>query len=364
MVKKILVFNAGSSSLKFALFYGNEMRLFGKCDRIGSSKSHLVINNYEKVVNIQIKNFNIAIKIIKDIIKEEKYEFDVIGHRVVHGGFLKKTSKINSKVENVIKKYSDFAPLHNPNELLVINACKKLRKPQYAVFDTSFFSNLPEKSKVYPIPKEISKKFNIRRYGFHGISHKFVSKGLGGKTVTCHLGNGASVCAIENKNVIDTSMGLTPLEGIMMGTRAGDLDPGLIIFLQKKGYNLDKILNYESGFKAIFGKTDIRDVVSSKSKSAKLALDIFTYKLAKYIGAYAAAMNGLDNLVFTGGIGENIPIVRKKVCDYLLFLGLKIDKVKNNKNLRLISEKRSKVKVYVIKTNEELAIAKEILNEK
>ncbi len=356
----ILVFNTGSSSVKFALFQNSKKIIFGKCDRIKNPNSHLVINNYQKVIPKKIQSFEKAAEIIIEFLQSKNLFFSKIAHRVVHGGAIKKPSLINKKIKKTIKEYSQFAPLHNPPELEVIDYCKKFKKPQYAVFDTAFFEGLPEKSKTYAIPKKIIKKFKIRRYGFHGISHKFVSQNLKGKTITCHLGNGVSIAAIKNKKPIDTSMGLTPLEGLMMGTRAGNLDPGLLLFLEKKSYNLDKILNNESGFKALTNKTDIRDIISSKDKHSKLAIEIFIYKVIEYIGAYIAALEGLDNLVFTGGIGENIPEIRKKICNNFSFMGLKIDNNKNSRNSYLISEKSSKIKVYVIKTDEEMMIMREV----
>ena len=365
-MKNILIFNAGSSSLKFALFSlsKNPIKLlFGKCDRISHKKSQIVINNYEKVIYKKIPNFKKATQNILELLNTKNIHFDLIAHRVVHGGNIKKTSLINKKIIKIIQKNIQFAPLHNPQELEIINYCKKLKKPQYVMFDTSFYSNLPLISSTYPIPIELSKKLNLKKYGFHGISHKFVSQNLKGKTISCHLGNGASITAIKNNKPIDTSMGLTPLEGIMMATRAGDLDPGLIIFLEKKGYDVNKILNHKSGFKAFSNITDIREIIAhQKNPKIKLGLDIFIYKIIKYIGAYTAALNGLDNLVFTGGIGENIPQIRKRICDNLSFLGIKIDKTKNNKNSEIISLKNSKIKVFIKKTNEEELIAKEVYN--
>ena len=232
--------------------------------------------------------------------------------------------------------------MHNIPELKVIQECKKLNKKQYAVFDTAFFSDLSEKAKIYSIPLKITKKFNFKRYGFHGISHKYVSQGLKGKTIVLHLGNGCSISAINNSKPIDTSMGLTPLEGLMMGTRAGDIDAGLILFLEKKGYNMNEMLNFQSGFKGLTGYTDFRDILKTlKNPKSKLAYDIFVYKIVKYIGAYIAALGGLDNLVFTGAIGENSSLLRKQVLKNLSYL-------------------KHRFKVHVIKTDEEMQIAREV----
>jgi len=366
--KNILVINVGSSSLKFALFEKNKKNdlsilTSGKYERIGSSKSCFISEDANKTITIKkrIPNYNEAVKKLTKLLKEKDFSFDIIAHRVVHGGKLNKVSKINKKVEKIIHEFSVFAPLHNPYELEVIKIFKKFKKPQYAVFDTSFYSTLPEKAYVYPIPLKLSKKFNLRRYGFHGTSHKFVSEGLKGKTITCHLGNGSSITAIKDGIAIDNTLGLTPLEGLMMATRSGDLDPGLVLFLESKGYDMNKILNFESGFKAFSKYTDLRDILKRlDNKKIKLAFEIFIYRIIKYIGAYSATLNGLDNLVFTAGIGENIPIIREKICENLYYLGVKIDKKANQMNKEIISLPSSKIKIYVKKTNEEFIIAKEV----
>ncbi len=344
MKKKILVFNVGSSSIKYSLFEKTKKIESGRYERLKKKE------DYKK-----------AIKKLLEKLQNKK--IDLIAHRIVHGGELKKPSKINKNVKEKIKKFSKFAPLHNPHQLRVLELIEKESKiPQYALFDTMFFSELPEVSKIYAIPKEISKKYNIRRYGFHGLSHSFVSKKLKGKTITCHLGSGASITAIKNSKPVDTSMGLTPLEGLVMGTRSGTIDPGLITFLEKKGYKTEELLTFKSGLKGISGYSDFRDILSTmnKNKDSKLAYDLFVYSIIKYIGSYVAILNGLDNLVFTASIGENVPKLRQDICDNLKFIGIKINKQKNKNNEKIISENNSKVKVQIIKTDEEKQIIEEI----
>jgi acetate kinase len=344
MTRNILVFNVGSSSIKYNLFENSNLIKFGSYERLKSKE------DYEKAVQDIFK-------------KSEDVKIDTIAHRVVHGGELKQTFKITKEIKEKINKFSEFAPLHDPNQLRVIELCEKYKKPQYAVFDTMFFSNLPNIAKIYAIPKEITEKHKIRRYGFHGLSHKYVSRGLKGKTITCHLGSGSSISAIKDSKAIDTSMGLTPLEGIMMGTRSGSIDPGIIFFLQKKGYDVQDILTNKSGLKGISGYNDFRDILSkmNKDKDCKLAYDLFVYQIIKAIGSYVTALNGLNNLVFTGRIGENVPKLREDVCKHLQFIGLSIDKNKNKLNSEIISSKDSKVKVYTRKSNEEKMIAEEVL---
>jgi len=344
MIKKILVFNVGSSSIKYSLF---------------ENKKRILKKTFEELNSI--KDYKKAFEKIKKELKNKN--FDLIIHRIVHGGDLKKPVKINKEIKNKIKGFSKFAPLHNPKELEIINLCKKFKKPQYAVFDTMFFSDLPKVSKTYAIPTTISKKYKIQKYGFHGLSHKSVSKNLKGKTIVCHLGQGSSISAIKNKKPIDTSMGLTPLEGLMMCTRSGSIDPGLILFLQEKNYDLNKILNKESGLKGISGYSDFRKIRKNlKNKDNKLAYEMFVQDIVKYIGSYVAELNGLNNLVFTGAIGEQVPMLRKDVCKKLKFLNLKLNKTKNQKNKKIISSKDSKIKVYVVPTNEDEQMIEEVLN--
>ena len=293
MVKKILVFNVGSSSIKYSLFENINLVSSGEFEKLKTKE------DYKKAVQNIFKKF------------KEK-DIDIIAHRVVHGGDLRKTSKITKEVKEKIKKFSEFAPLHNPKQLIVIELCEIYKKPQYAIFDTMFFSNISNISKIYPIPKEITKKYEIKRYGFHGLSHESSSKGLKGKTIICHLGSGSSISAIKEGKAIDTSMGLTPLEGVMMGTRSGSIDPGIIFLLQKRGYNAEDILTNKSGLKGISGFDDFRYILSrmNKDKDCKLAYDLFIYSIVKSIGSYIAILNGLNNLVFTAKIGENIVVRR------------------------------------------------------
>lgn len=344
MVKNILVFNVGSSSIKYKLFENSDEIKYENYERLKSKEA------YKKTVEKIFKK-------LKDI------EIDAIAHRVVHGGDLKNTSRITKEVKEKINKFSEFAPLHDPKQLMVIELCEKYKKPQYAVFDTMFFSDLSNITKTYAIPKEITEKHNIRRYGFHGLSHKCASKGLKGKTITCHLGSGSSISAIKDGKAVDTSMGLTPLEGIIMGTRSGSIDPGIIFFLQKKGYNMEDILTNKSGFKGMTRFNDFRDILSrmNKNKDCRLTYDLFVYQIIKTIGSYITVLKGLDNLVFTGRIGENVPKLREDVCKHLQFIGLSMDNNKNKINSELISSKNSKIKVYVRKSDEEKMIMEEVL---
>ena len=347
MVNKIFVFNAGSYTIKISLFEDSKKLFEKKFDRLKTKE------DYRK-----------AISKIRDILKT--IDFDIIIHRVVHGGNLKNPARINSKIKRIIKNFSKFSPLHNEKELMIINFCEKNfpKKRQYAVFDTMFFVNLPKVSSTYPIPKELIEKYKIKKYGFHGLSHKSISRGLDGKTITIHLGQGASMTAIKNGKAIDTSMGLTPLEGLMMMTRSGSVDSGLVIFLQKQGYNTEVILNEKSGFKGLTNLSDFRDVIKNlKKKEVKLAYEIFTYSIIKYIGAYAAVLDGLDNLVFSGAIGEGSWKIRKDICKHLDFLGVKLDekKNKNQKNQEIISSANSKVKVYVKQSREDEEMIREVL---
>ena len=340
-MKNLLVLNTGSSSIKFALFSNNQKVFSGKIEKV---------RDFKKAINTILKT-----------LEENSVKFDVIAHRIVHGGDLNKPCLINRKTESIIKKYSEFAPLHNPPQLQVIQICKKFKKEQYAVFDTAFFADIPDKAKHYPIPEDIREKYNIKKYGFHGISHKSMAQNIFGKTISIHLGSGCSISAILNNKPIDTSMGLTPLEGLMMGTRPGDIDSGILIFLSKKKYNLDDILNFKSGLKAFSKDNDFRYFLSNLDKpKIKLGFDIFVYKIVKYIGAYTAALNGLDNLIFTGAIGENSSIVREEICKNLTYLGIEIDNDKNKENADIISTPVSRVKVFVKKTDEESEIAKEV----
>ncbi len=340
----ILVFNVGSSSIKYELFEESKSIIEEKYEKLKTEK------DYKEAV----------IKIFKNI---NENKIDYIVHRIVHGGDLKKPSKITLEVKNKIKKFSEFAPLHNPKQLMVIKLCEQYKKPQYVVFDTMFFSELPKVARTYAIPIELTKKYNIRRYGFHGLSHEFVSKNMKGKTISCHLGAGSSITAIVNGKPIDTSMGLTPLEGVMMMTRSGTIDPGLIFFLEKKGYDVEEILTEKSGLKGVGREDDFRNIRSKmdKNKNCRLAYDLFVYSIVKTIGSYMAIMNGVNNLIFTAAIGENVPKLREDICNHFSHLGLELDKNKNNQNSEIISSNKSKVKIFVKKTNEEKIAVEEVL---
>jgi acetate kinase len=346
---KILILNIGSSSLKYSLYNDSEFVKKGNVQKIGSPGG----------------KYSDHAPAIKDLVSEIG-EVNVVGHRIVHGGEIRDSCLIDSECLDQIKKYSKFAPLHNPPEINGIEICQELMPDvkQVAIFDTAFHSTIPKVAYLYAIPYEFYEKDQIRKYGFHGTSHKFVSKELKGKVITCHLGNGCSIAAIKDGKSVDTSMGLTPLEGLMMGTRSGDIDAGAVMYLMHDHSvdEIDKILNKKSGFLGISGfSNDIRDITSSEDEKAKLALDMFCYRIQKYIGSYAAALNGVDTIVFTAGIGENVPIVRKKILDNLTFLGIEVDEAKNKANENIITTENSKVKVMVIPTNEELLMAQECI---
>lgn len=369
---KILVINAGSSSLKYQLFEkkGNLNFLFkGIIERIGQKGK--IKNHHEAVKK--------ALNTLKDkhIINDLK-EIKAVGHRVVHGGekYVKPTI-ITPKIQKEIQKLCKLAPLHNPPNLSGIKACKTLLKnvKQIAVFDTSFHQTIEPKAFLYALPYKYYDKLGIRKYGFHGTSHQYVSKETikllkkkSSKIITCHLGNGSSVTAIKNGKSIDTSMGFTPLEGLPMGTRCGNIDPAipakLMEILKKSPEDIDKILNKSSGLKGISElSSDMRDLWKAykTNKKARLAISILSYKIAQYIGGYAASLNGLDAITFTGGIGEKADYVRKETCDYLSHLGVKLDIKKNKACEKVISSKNSKIKVFVIPTNEEKEIADQTL---
>ncbi len=308
-------------------------------------------------------------------------EINSIGHRLVHGGEkISESVVIDDSVIEVLKEYSDLAPLHNPACILGIEACKNVmpNKPMVGVFDTAFHQTIPKERYIYPIPYEYYEKYGIRKYGFHGTSHMFVSRRLAEienkpiesmKIVTCHLGQGSSICAIEGGKSVDTSMGLTPLGGIPMVTRSGDLDPSILLYLMKKEHlspeEMENILNKQSGVQAISGLVpDFRDIENASNdgeERAKIAISNFKYSIASYIAKYAVAMNGVDAIVFTGGVGENQINIRRGICEQLKFMGVEIDVDENQvrSEEKLISKPESKIKVYVIPTNEELMIAKE-----
>lgn len=389
---KVLVINCGSSSLKYQLIDSETEQVMAKgiCERIklDGTMTHQTMGKEKIQIEAPMPDHSAAVKLVLKYLLDEKLgaiqsldEIAAIGHRVVHGG--EKFSKavlIDDSVLNAIEECNDLAPLHNPANLIGIRACAELMPdvPQAAVFDTAFHQTMPDYAYIYGIPYKYYEDYKVRRYGFHGTSHSFVSKRaaelLGRdikdtKIIVCHLGGGASICAVEGGKSIDTTMGLTPLEGITMGTRSGNLDPAILEFIaNKEGKSLSEvvnILNKESGVYGISGKSsDFRDLnkgITEGDKRCEIAMNAFTYQAAKFIGGYVAAMNGVDAIVFTAGVGENDPKVRKDTCSHLGYLGVEIDDEANK--LRgeevKISTAHSKVPVYVIPTNEELAIARE-----
>ena len=392
---KILVVNAGSSSLKYQLIdMENESVLAkGNCEQIGteSTFTHKVPSDETKNIKalpMEMQDHAAALKIVLDALVDAEHgvigsvkEIDAVGHRVLHGGEKFSGSVlVDDKVEEAIKECFDLGPLHNPANLTGIKACQKIMPgvPQVAVFDTGFHQTMPDYAYMYALPYEYYEKYGIRRYGFHGTSHRFVSKKcielLGNpehsKIVTCHLGNGSSISAVVDGKCFDTTMGVTPLEGIMMGTRCGSIDPAIVpIIMKKEGLTpdeMDTVMNKKSGMLGLCGTSDNRTIESRAKegdKRAKLIESMLCHQLTKYIGGYAAAMGGLDAIVFTGGIGENNPQYRDRVCDKLKFMGVEINYEINDKLKRgpegEISTPNSKVKVYVICTNEELMIARD-----
>ena len=384
MIFIILVINLGSSSLRFNLFSANDLSSIckGICENIGSS--HSVINYYirseKKFLDVNLKNHKEAFSHVKYILNSSVENLDqisAIGHRIVHGGdFFDSPTLVNSETIEKIRSLIPLAPIHNAANLEGILDCQ-IEFPgikQYAVFDTSFFYDLPEKSKIYPIPLEISEKYKIKKYGFHGISHKWaydqylsLSKKKECKSISCHLGNGSSICAIKNGIPIDTSMGLTPLGGLMMGTRSGSIDPSIVIHLINSGMTpneISDILNKQSGLLGVSGySNDIRKLIDKNDYRCKLALEMFTYRIIKFIGSYISALEGIDSLIFTGGIGQNNSKIRKTISEKFKFLGLEIDDQLNSNITncsQIISSKNSKIDVCVVKSNEEKAIAEQV----
>mgnify|MGYP005981248589 CR=1 FL=1 len=392
---KVLVINCGSSSLKYQLIDMDNESVVAKglCERIGiegSKLTHQPAGKDKYVVESPMPNHTVAINMVMEALQDKDHgviastdEISAIGHRVLHAGVVYSESVVvNEDVKRVIRECFDLGPLHNPANLMGIEACEKAMpgKPNVAVWDTGFGMSMPEKAYMYAIPHEYYEKYKVRRYGFHGTSHSYVSKRTAEivgkpydqmKIIVCHLGNGASISAVNCGKSVDTSMGLTPLEGLVMGTRSGDLDPAIIDFVGKKeGLSLDEmneVLNKKSGMLGISGVSsdgrDLEAAAETGNKRAQLALDVFDYRVIKYIGAYAAAMNGVDAIAFTAGIGENNIKMRKDVCSSLTYLGVKLDEEKNNVRgeERIISADDSKVQVLLVPTNEELAIARETL---
>lgn len=387
----VLVINCGSSSLKYQLINMSDESVLAKglVERIGIEGSVLKHEVKEKVVIEQpMPDHKVALKLVLEALVDEKHgaikdmnEISAVGHRVVHAGEKFSNSVIiNDEVINALEECIELAPLHNPANLMGIAACKELmpETPMVGVFDTAFHQTMPKSSYIYALPYELYEKYGVRKYGFHGTSHRYVSQKAADflgkkledlKVITCHLGNGASLAAVDNGKCVDTSMGFTPLEGLVMGTRCGDLDPAIITFLMEKE-NLDiqgvnNLMNKKSGVLGISGvSSDFRDIEKAAGEGnerAQLALDIFNQRVKKYIGAYAAAMGGVDAIVFTAGLGENSISNREEICEGLAFMGVKIDREKNNVRGKdtIVSTDDSKVKVLVIPTNEELMIAKD-----
>ena len=393
---KVLVVNAGSSSLKYQLFETETGDVLAKgiCERIGIDGliEHRLGENGEKTKrNLDMPNHAVAMKIVVDTLTDKTLgclsdmgEIKAVGHRVVHGGpYFFESCLVTPEVIEKLKLCNDFAPLHTPAHLMGIEGCTEVMPnvPQVLVFDTAFHQTMPDYAYTYALPKDMIEKDHIRRYGAHGTSHRFVSIEMAKlldkpveetKIVTCHIGNGSSISAVKGGKCIDTSMGFTPLEGVEMGTRCGSIDPAIVTYIMKKyGYTPDEMSNFmnkKCGFLGLSGiSSDSRDIeaaILEGNKQAELTANVLAYQVKKYIGSYAAAMNGLDAIVFTAGMGENNPELRERVCKELSYFGVEIDMELNAKTLRQpntveLSTVNSKVKVYVLPTNEELMIAKD-----
>ncbi|MCD7774953.1 MAG: acetate kinase [Clostridiales bacterium] len=392
---KILVINAGSSSLKYQLIDMNGENVIAKgiCERVGMADGHFEgkVNGEKFEYNIQMKNHTEAFLVVKDALTTGDHkvidsldEISAIGHRVVQGGSIfKESTLITDEVISGIESLCDLAPLHNPAHIQGINACREVfgkDVPEVAVFDNAFHSTMPPEAYMFGIPYEYYEKYHIRRYGFHGTSHRYVSAECARimgkdiselKIITCHLGNGSSIAAVDCGKVVDTSMGFTPLDGLIMGTRSGNLDPSIVLFLQEKeGWTpeeTDTILNKKSGVYGISGGIiDNRDLLKAADEGnerAELAIDMMYYEIRKYIGSYIAAMHGVDAIVFTGGIGENAQPLRQNICENFEYIGVAFDYEENKVAIKgkggELSTPDSKVKVYVIPTNEELMIARD-----
>ena len=393
---KVLVINCGSSSLKYQLIDSDTEDVLAKglVERIGiegSVLTHRPAGKDKVVIETPMEDHNIAVKLVIDALVDKNHgvisdlsEIDAVGHRVVHGGEkFDKAVLIDKGVKKDIEELSALAPLHNPANLIGINACEKNMPgvPQAAVFDTAFHQTMPKRAYMYGLPYEYYEKYKVRRYGFHGTSHDYVSARaaeLIGKDrkelriVVCHLGNGASISAVKNGKCVDTSMGLTPLEGLIMGTRSGDLDPAILAYIgEKEGLSaaeVNTVLNKKSGILGLSGgvSSDFRDIaaaIAEGNEKAKTALETYNYRVAKYIASYAVAMQGIDIIAFTAGVGENNYDVRSAVCDHLAFMGVKVDKekFKTHGEEVIASTKDSAITVMVVPTNEELAIARQTI---
>ena len=392
---KILVLNCGSSSIKYALYNmdNHSVMTSGGAERVGLDGAFVKVklaNGDKKQIMHDIPEHTEGVKFIFSLLTDPEIgviksldEIDAVGHRMVHGGEkFSQSVLITPEVIKAFEEVSDLAPLHNPANMKGVNAVSELMPglPQVGVFDTAFHQTMPPKAYMYAIPYELYEKYGIRRYGFHGTSHRYVSaraleflgmQPQGTKVITAHIGNGGSLAAVVDGKCIDTSMGLTPLEGVMMGTRSGDIDGGAITFIEKKlGLDADgvsNLLNKKSGVYGLCGYTDMRDVASAAAngdEKAAIAQDSYFYRVKKYVGAYAAAMGGCDVLVFTAGVGENQSAIREVVCSDMEYMGIKLDKAKNDQihgEEALISTPDSKVKVVVIPTDEELMIASDTM---
>ncbi len=388
----VLVINCGSSSLKYQVIDSDSEVVLAKglCERIGID-GRLVYQpkgGEKEMTQAPMPTHTEAVRMVLDAlvnpttgVLKSLEEIDAVGHRLVHGGEkFAASTLINEEVIAAVEECSDLAPLHNPANLIGVRACQEVLKdvPMVGVFDTAFHQTMPKKAYLYGVPYEYYEKYKVRKYGFHGTSHSYVSKRAAEmlnkpydnlKTIVCHLGNGASICAVENGKSVDTSMGLSPLEGLIMGTRSGDIDPSAVEFMAKKeNLSLEEILNVlnkESGVYGISGlSSDFRDLESASKEGderAKTAREVFCYRTAKYIGSYAAAMNGVDVICFTAGVGENDGRIREGICSYLGYLGITLDENENQKRGEeaVLSVPDSKVTVLLVPTNEELAICRE-----
>ncbi|MGM0501962.1 MAG: acetate/propionate family kinase [Bacillota bacterium] len=388
---KVLVINSGSSSIKYQLINmaTEDVLAKGLVERIGidGSRLELEVEEQEFEIKQDIPNHELGMKLVIDTLTDEEQgvissvdEINAVGHRVVHGGeHFSKSVIVDDNVKEKISECAKLAPLHNPPNLMGIEVCEELmpHAEQVATFDSAFHQSMPEEVYMYALPYEYYEKHDVRRYGAHGTSHKFVAQYAAEemgrdiedlKIITCHLGNGASVTAVKHGESYDTSMGLTPLEGLVMGTRCGDIDPAAVPFIMEKEdlspQEMDDIMNNESGLLGVSElSSDMRDIIAAKdeNKKAKVAFDMFTYRVKKYIGSYVAAMNGVDAIVFTAGIGENSIIIREAICEDLEYLGIKLDQDKNDVRGKVqeISADDAAVKTFAIPTNEELVIARD-----
>lgn len=388
-MKKVLVLNCGSSSIKYRLFDKNfNTLLHGIIEKIGEKGTRLIhYKGKEKLKEkIDVKNHKQGINFLLKLLHDDRWgaikrvtEICVMGHRVVHGGQMAKTALVSKVALGYLESFKMLAPLHNPHNITGIKETKKAMPtvPQVMVFDTAFHQTMPRKAYMYGLPYQYFDKYAVRKYGFHGTSHKYIAKKAAeilkkknSNLITCHLGAGSSLTAVEKGKSIDTSMGMTPLEGVMMGTRTGDIDPAIVQYLVKRykfGFDeIFEIMNNKSGLLGISGVGKDMRLIEGRAKKGnercRLALEMFCYRVAKYIGAYAVALGKVDAIVFTAGIGENSPSIRKQICSYLNILGVKLDTRKNRKTVKKeadISARESKIKILVIPTNEELMIAQE-----